>query len=376
VTLLDARLSVDDGAPSPALEVKKILAGMSPVRLAWQPIADLDHGQVVGYEALARFGNGHRSPTPYFEAADALDVRDPLEAVLVQAALESRGEAPRGCFLAVNITPAFLAGGPTWSTLTAVGDLTGVVLELTEHAPMLNLTRMRRRLDTLRERGATFALDDVGAGWSGLQQVVELRPEVVKIDRSLVQGLHENPSRRAVAELLHTFTQRVGGQLLAEGVEQLAELTTLIELDVHLAQGWLLGRPQFGWSGIPAGASSLLEAGSRAERHVGGLAVPAAHVTSVAAVGFLGEKLPRAAILLDKAKSVKALWLRNPNAAGPSGWVRDATTIRASTPTQQALKEALARPDASRYDPLVCVDGTGDVLGLIDIRELITAVTG
>jgi EAL domain-containing protein (putative c-di-GMP-specific phosphodiesterase class I) len=378
VTLADARLPDDDlDAPSPLLEVKKVLAGMSTARLAFQPVADLDHGEVVGYEALARFGSGtHRSPGPYFYAADQLDVRDPLEALLVQTALDARPTAPEGCWIALNVTPTLLLGGATWSVLTSAGDLTGVVIELTEHAPVNNLPRLRRRLDTLRDCGAVFALDDVGAGWSGLQQVVELRPEIVKIDRSLVQNLHENPSRRAITELLHTFTQKVGGRLLAEGVEQLAELTSLIELDVHLAQGWLLGRPQFGWPGIPAAASSLLEAGSRAERQVGGLAVPTPSVRSVAAVGFLGETLPRAAILLDEDHRLQALWLRNPASGGPSGWVHEATTIRASTPNQQALRDAMQRPAANRFDPLVCVDGDGDVIGLIHVEELIAAVTG
>jgi EAL domain-containing protein (putative c-di-GMP-specific phosphodiesterase class I) len=201
------------------LDVKKVLAGMADVRLAFQPVVDLSRGSVVGYEALARF-SGKRGPGPWFAAADESGRRADLESLLLQQALDARAAAPPSTFVAANVSPRLVLDGPVWSTLVAAGDLTGLVLELTEHEYVQNLPRLRRRLDTVREHGGVLALDDVGAGWSGLRQVVELRPEIVKIDRSLVSRLHKDPARAAVAELLGAFTERVGGTLLAEGVEQ------------------------------------------------------------------------------------------------------------------------------------------------------------
>jgi EAL domain-containing protein (putative c-di-GMP-specific phosphodiesterase class I) len=373
MTLVEAWPLPASTADDVGLELKKVLAGMREVRLALQPVVELDHGEVVGYEALARFGPGHRSPGPFFAAADELQRRPELEALLDQQALDLRADVPAGRFLAVNVSPALLAAGPVWSALAAAGDLDGLVIELTEHTPVDNLSRLRRRLDTLRSSGAVLALDDVGAGWSGLQQVVDLRPDIVKLDRSLVARLHEDPARHAVAELLGAFTEKVGGQLLAEGVERIEELTSLLELNVHLAQGWLLGRPQFGWPEIPAATSALLAAGTRAERQVGSLAVPVDAVPNVAAVGFLGAELPIAALLTDPTGAVTALWVRNQSAAGPSGWARPATTLLATTPLARALRQAMARPPAERFDPLVCVDGVV-VLGLVHLDALVCAL--
>jgi EAL domain-containing protein (putative c-di-GMP-specific phosphodiesterase class I) len=356
------------------LDVKKVLAGMAEARLAYQPVVDLDGGGVVGYEALARFGTGHRSPGPWFAAARQLGRGAELEALIVQQALEARPAVPAGCYLAVNVSPGLLLGGPVWSALTAAGDLTGLVVELTEHEHVENLARLRRRLDAVRSAGAVLALDDVGAGWSGLQQVVELRPEIVKIDRSLVARLHEDPARRAVAELLRAFTERVGGTLLAEGVEQLDELSALLHLDVHLGQGYLLGRPQFGWPSVQPEAASMLAAHSRAERQVASLVVPAPSAPNVAAIGFLAEDLPDVALVLGAGRRVERLWVRNAATLHPSGWTRPVTAVSATTTLRAALSRAMEREPAHRLDPLLCTADDGSVLGVVTVDALVSAL--
>jgi EAL domain-containing protein (putative c-di-GMP-specific phosphodiesterase class I) len=367
-------LTPSDGGPNHVLDVKKILAGMAEARLAYQPVVDLDRGEVVGYEALARFGNGHRTPGPWFAAAEHIGRRAELEATLLQQALTARHTVPGNRWLAINVSPGLLLGGPVWSTLLDAGDLSGVVLELTEHEHVENLVRLRRRLDAVRERGGVLALDDVGAGWSGLQQVVELRPEIVKIDRSLVARLHEDPARMAVAELLSSFTERVGGTLLAEGVEQLDELSTLLSIDVHLGQGYLLGRPQFGWPEVPPDAATMLASRSRAERQVGSLLVEVPTAPNVAAVGFLGAELPDVALLLDSSHAVEFIWLRNHAGEGPSGWTRPVTSIPTTTTLRAALCRAMERAVSFRLDPLVCARADGSVAGVVSIDALVSAL--
>jgi EAL domain-containing protein (putative c-di-GMP-specific phosphodiesterase class I) len=369
-----SRALTTDGSPNYVLDVKKILAGMAEPRLAYQPVVDLDQGVVVGYEALARFGSGHRTPGAWFTAADGIGRLAELESLLLQQALDSRTALPPGCWLSINVSPKLLLGGPVWSTLTAAGDLTGVVLELTEHQHVDNLSRLRRRLDTVREAGGLLALDDVGAGWSGLRQVVELRPEIVKIDRSLVARLHEDPARMAVAELLSAFTERVGGALLAEGVEQLDELSTLLSLDVHLGQGYLLGRPQFGWAQVPPEAATMLATRSRAERQVGSLMVAVPAAPNVAAVGFLADHLPDVALLVDSSHAVESMWLRNTAGTGPSGWTRPVTSIPTATTLRAALCRGMERPERYRLDPLICTLPDGSVAGVVTIDALVTAL--
>lgn len=365
--------SATNSAANHVLDVKKIVAGMADVRLAYQPVVDLDRGVVVGYEALARFGSGHRSPGPWFAAAEQVGRSAELEAQIVRQVLEARAVAPPEVFLAVNVSPRHLLGGPAWNTIVDAGDLTGLVIELTEHDHIENLSRLRRRLDTIRERGGVLALDDVGAGWSGLRQVVELRPEIVKIDRALVARLHEDPARAAVTELLGAFTERVGGALLAEGIEQLDELSALLQLEVHLGQGYLLGRPQFGWPTVPAEAAAMLSARSREERQVASLVVRIPSAPNVAAIGFLSDGLPEMALVVEQG-AVQDLWVRNDAGAGPSGWLRPVTAVPASTTLRAALCRAMERPPASRLDPLVCTDASGVVLGVVTVDTLISAL--
>jgi EAL domain-containing protein (putative c-di-GMP-specific phosphodiesterase class I) len=373
MTPAQLRTATERGGPNHVLDVKKILAGIAEVRLAYQPVVDLDRGVVVGYEALARFGNGHRIPGPWFAAADEIDRLADLESLIVEQVLEARASAPSDTFLAVNVSPRLLLGGPLWSTIVDAGDLTGLVIELTEHDHVDNLSRLRRRLDTVREAGGILALDDVGAGWSGLRQVVELRPDIVKIDRGLVARLHEDPARAAVTELLGAFTERVGGALLAEGVEQLDELSALLRLDVHLGQGYLLGRPQFGWPTVPDEAAAMLSARSRAERQVGSLVVRIPSAPSVAAIGFLGADLPPMAFVVDRG-TVEGLWVRNDAGGSPSGWLRPVTAVSLTTTLKAALCRAMDRPEGQRLDPVVCTDASGMVAGVVTVDTLISAL--
>jgi hypothetical protein len=202
---------------------------------------------------------------------------------------------------------------------------------------------------------------------------VELRPDIVKIDRSLVARLHEDRARAAVTELLGAFTERVGGALLAEGIEQLDELSALLNLDVHLGQGYLLGRPQFGWASVPVEAAQMLTARSRAERQVASLVRPIPTARNVAAIGFLDEELPELAFVADRG-SVHGLWVRNQLGGPTSGWLRPVTAVSHTTTLRAALCRAMERAAIDRLDPLVCVDGAGVVLGIVTVDALVSAL--
>jgi EAL domain-containing protein (putative c-di-GMP-specific phosphodiesterase class I) len=250
------------------LEVKRVLAGMATTRLVFQPVVDLTRAEVVGYEALARYGEpGLRAPGPYLAAAERSGRGLELEAHLLGQALAARETVPPGCFLAVNVSPERLANPVVAALLRSAGDLTGLVLELTEHEPVDNLPSLRRRIDLLRGRGALLALDDAGAGWSGLRQVAALHPDIVKLDRSLVSEVDRDEVKQGLVELVGQFVSRLGSRLLVEGVEQPGELDAVHRLGVPLAQGWLLGRPSLRWSSLPSG---VLDAITDRTAHSGG----------------------------------------------------------------------------------------------------------
>ena len=359
------------------LEVKRVLAGMATSRLVFQPVVDLVRGTVVGYEALARFGDaGLRTPGPYLAAAERTGRAAELEAHLLSQALACRDDVPADCFLAVNISPILLASPVVSALLRNAGDLSGLVLELTEHVPVDNLGALRRRIDGLRERGALLALDDTGAGWSGLRQVAELRPDIVKLDKSLVADVDRDEVKQGLVELVGQFVSRLGSRLLVEGVERFEELDAVSRLGVPLAQGWLLGRPSVRWSQLPDGVARALavrtaQADVRAQ--VGNCVDRTAPcVRHVATIGFLPDE-PRHVVVVDRQNRPTALWLRSPEPTGPSGWTHPVMTVVAGDRDHEIVARAMTRPPITRFDPVVCVSETGRFVGLVHVEHLVTA---
>ena len=109
-------------------------------------------------------------------------------------------------------------------------------------------------VEMLRSAGVLISVDDVGTGYSGLRQLVELRPGVVKLDASIVRGIDTDRMRRAAAVSIVTFSREIGAVCIFEGVETAEELATAREVGADLVQGYLLGRP--------AHASELLAKGT------------------------------------------------------------------------------------------------------------------
>ena len=363
-----------DEVGAPDLVVKKVLAGMASTRLVFQPIIDLTVAEVVGYEALARFGDtGMRTPGPYFAAAAACGRDADLEAHLVGQALAVRPEVPAGCFLSVNVSPVLLTTPQVWSLLRVENDLDGMVIELTEHVPVDNLQALRKRIDALRERGALLALDDTGAGWSGLRQVAELRPDIVKLDRSLVTDVDTDPVKQDLMELIGEFVARLGSRLLVEGVERPEELEAASRLGVPLAQGWLLGRPSGRWADGLTAAHACAARRSAATAGVAGCLDRAApSVLHVAAVGFLPGD-PTQVVVVDGDGRPVGLWVRNTEAAAPSGWTHPVMTALPGESPATVVARAMTRPQRTRFDPVACVDARGAYLGLLPLDRLMPA---
>src|SRR3954447_16221057 len=223
-------------------DCRPLLADPDDLTLVFQPIVDLAGVSVAGYEALSRFP-GTAGPDVWFAAAADAGLGAELEALALHKALAAVPALPANTFLTVNVSPPLLGTEPVQDALATRPDLHRVVVELTEHTPVDDLAALQAQTAELRERGALIALDDAGSGYSGLQQMASLRPQVVKLDRALVTGIDTDPVRMALAEMVGEFSGRIDAWLLAEGIETPGELAAFIRLGVPLGQGWLLGRP-------------------------------------------------------------------------------------------------------------------------------------
>jgi len=209
----------------------------------FQPIMDLDEGHVRGVEALARFmTRPRRAPETWFAEAAVHGLLTELELAAATRALDHIDRIPEGVYLSVNVSPATVCD-PRLAQLMQTVQARSVVLELTERSPIADYEDVRTSLADMRAEGFRLAIDDVGSGFSGLGHVVELSPDLVKFDRSLVGGVDTDTTKSSLIARLTSFAAEVGMEVVAEGIETAAELDTLRALGVETGQGFLLGRP-------------------------------------------------------------------------------------------------------------------------------------
>jgi EAL domain-containing protein (putative c-di-GMP-specific phosphodiesterase class I) len=123
------------------------------------------------------------------------------------------------------------------------GPSSRLILELTEHTRIEDYGPVLAGMELHRREGVRIAVDDTGAGYAGLQHILRLRPDVIKLDLDLTRGIHLDPARRALAVSLKTFADELGAVVVAEGIEVREELETLQALGVPWGQGFHLGRP-------------------------------------------------------------------------------------------------------------------------------------
>lgn len=226
------------------LDRAAVLAG---VDIALQPIVELTTGATYAMEALARFTHapGVDAETAFAEAR-AAGYGPELEIACFQAALRRRCDLPPGVRLATNLSPDVLQDARFGGALEAVepsdADLENVVIEVTEHAAK-DPDQLREQFAQLRLRGAAIAVDDVGTGYAGLLRLATMRPDFVKIDRTIVTGARDSAAQQAVLEALVTFAHGIGAATIGEGVETLDDLVVLTEFDVDFAQGYAIGKP-------------------------------------------------------------------------------------------------------------------------------------
>lgn len=224
--------------------VERVIAAGGP-KIVVQPIVDLRSGAVIGGEALSRFaGPLIQGPDRWFADAADVGLGADLELLAVRGALQEMPLLPPGTYLTVNVSAATAIGAPLHELLSRADvNADRVVVELTEHSDVADYPLLHLALARLRALGVRVAVDDTGSGFASLSHILNLRPDIVKLDLELVRGIHLDPARRALATGLLAFAEQIGAYLVAEGIETEHELTALREIGVTHGQGYFLGRP-------------------------------------------------------------------------------------------------------------------------------------
>lgn len=228
--------------PALARAFKRAVDGLFMV---FQPIVSWKDREIVAYEALVRTCEPELArPDLLFSAAERLDMIIPLGRRIRRGVAQLVGNAPDHVSLFVNVHGGELADPELYdaeSPLSRVADR--VVLEITERWSLERFHDVGERIRALRELGFRVAVDDLGAGYAGLTSFARLRPEVVKLDMSLIRGVHEDPTRQHLIRSLNGACRDLGIRVVAEGVETREERDTLIALGSDLLQGYLFSKP-------------------------------------------------------------------------------------------------------------------------------------
>lgn len=250
---------VDDGASHAALVARlrgAIDAGQPSILL--QPIYRLADGRPVGVEALARFPDAKlRPPSDWFNEATAIGLGEEIELAAARMALATLPFVPAPHYLSINVSPPVAASAALHRLLDDAPP-GRILLELTEHAAIADCPALKAALAPLGGR-VRIAIDDVGAGYAGLRHILELKPDVLKLDIGLTRDVDHDPARRALIGAMVQFAGQIGADIVAEGVEREGERVVLQDLGIRYVQGWLFSRA------VPPVVASRLLMGLTAE---------------------------------------------------------------------------------------------------------------
>jgi diguanylate cyclase (GGDEF)-like protein len=372
----------------------------------YQPILNFKTGKILGWEALTRGprDSSFRSPIILFETAEQLGRLFALEKICRESALRNAGELQEDQKLFVNISPKTMADpefspGNTLKLMESVG-LTpdNVVFEITEQHSVQEFDLFYRTLAHYRSQGFRIAVDDAGSGYAGLSTIAELQPEFIKLDKSLINGIHKDPVKRALVETTTTFADKIGSRIIAEGVETKAQAICLKDIGVHCGQGYFFARPARPKPPLTQESQELQSVTDITNKAIscslpiGDLAqpphsIPPDHMVAEAQNFFkknnrfssiivTEDEIPRGLVMeyhLNRQLSSQygiALYFKRPVAD-----VMDGTPliVDIATPVEQAARQAMKREPLKAYDDII-ITRRGYLYGVVSVQNLLNAM--
>jgi EAL domain-containing protein (putative c-di-GMP-specific phosphodiesterase class I) len=212
--------------------------------IVYQPIRSLSEQRTVAFEAFSRFpmGEGPCTPDGWFAEAAEVGLDTALEVAAVRSALSALHWTEPHHRIAINSSAANLRH-PRMLTELNRHDMRRVIIEITEHDLVQDYNQLRAVTRVLQDLGASIAVDDAGTGHAGFTHLIEIRPDIIKLDHQLVHAIDADSVRAAMATALLRFAKDIGATVVAEGIETAGELQTVTRLEIDYAQGYHIARP-------------------------------------------------------------------------------------------------------------------------------------
>lgn len=221
------------------------------IKTVFQPIVSLRNGSVYGYEALSRgpIDTPLRSPVMLFECAEKCGKTWDLELLCRMTSIETVSRLNPHIKLFLNVDPRIMhhekfKRGFTKEFLSLYNiDPENVIFEITEKGSVNNICNFIKTIEHYKKQDYKIAIDDAGAGYSGLNLISDVHPHFLKLDMNLIRDIHRDTMRQALVRSLCEFAALTNTYLVAEGIETKSELLKLIDLGVQYGQGFYLQRP-------------------------------------------------------------------------------------------------------------------------------------
>lgn len=372
----------------------------------YQPILDFKSGSILGWEALSRgpSDSSFQSPLILFETAEKLGRLFALEKVCRESAIANVGSLEDNKKLFLNIHPKTMADpeftpGKTLELMEKAGlKPDNVVFEITERHSVQEFDLFYRTLDHYRNQGFSIAVDDAGAGYSGLTTIAELQPEYIKLDKSLIEGIHKDPVKRALVETTVSFADKIGSQIVAEGIETQAQAVCLKDIGVHYGQGYFIAKPQAPKPSISKECLELQSVNDVANRSItcsipiGDIAMPphalpADYLVSDAQDFFkknkrfsnivvVDDNIPRGLVMeyhlnrqLSSQYGIALFYKRSIEAIMDT----KPLVVDIDTPVEQVARQAMRREHLKAYDDII-VTRRGNLYGVVSVLSLLNAL--
>lgn len=217
---------------------------------AFQPIIDIESHTIVSYEVLLR-GKNNESPMSVFAQVPSESLMG-FDQASRERAMALAARLGLDCSLNLNFTPGsilFENGTYLKDTILAAQNIglkaQQIVVEITEGEAISNTGELNNILNDARRSGMTIAIDDFGAGYSGLNLLADMHPDWVKLDMYLLRNIEQHGARQSIVKAICNVCFDLGIEVLAEGVETLEEFRFLEKLDIPLFQGYYFAKPGF-----------------------------------------------------------------------------------------------------------------------------------
>lgn len=369
----------------------------------FQPIIDLQNQGILGWEALSRGpkNSPFRSPLTLFDMAENLGKLFPLEKICRESAIANFGPVMPHQKLFLNIHPRTIGDpnfspGETRRLLNNCGLLPeNIVFEITERHSVKDFKSFHKTMEHYRSQGYNIAIDDAGTGYSGLSSIAEIKPDYIKLDKSFIKDIDTNKVSRALIETFTDFANKIGARVIVEGIETQNQAIAIMDMGVHLGQGFFFARPK---NPRPAIRDEALHIGafSRIKTVTNACRMPVSTLVRKTDSVEYDTPVPLVQDIFDQTGPISSVVVVNNSI--PFGLVMDYNLnrhlsgkfgvalysnrpitsvmdhkpliVNHLSPVEQVSKQAMARERQKAYDDII-VTRNNELLGVVSVQKLL-----